>query len=314
MPMNERRRRRAATPVVPEPKNGSSTRSPALEAASSTRVSSASGFCVGWALRPVSSFSRSAPEQIGRNQSERTWQVLVAGLERLVIERIGLGVGAPRRPDHRLVGVGEAAAAEIRHRIGFAPDDVVEDPEAEILENGADAEDVVIGADDDDGRGGLHHPPDGGEPGARERVIFGEIGELVPGVVDRVDQALVGARQRAFELQVIGRIGEHEIDRGLGEPHHLGHAVADQDRIARGRAPVAERPNDCGRAFRLAAASTRNLKLGGEAERSGARATHEHKPLDAIAGSFEPARRLCSILSKGPVMRPPMPLCRFRTA
>ena len=42
--------------------------------------------------------------------------------------------------------------------------------------------------------GGLHHPPDGGEPGAGERVIFGEIGELVPGVVDRVDQALVGAR------------------------------------------------------------------------------------------------------------------------
>ena len=40
-------RRRATTPVVPEPKNGSSTRSPALEAATSTRVSSASGFCVG---------------------------------------------------------------------------------------------------------------------------------------------------------------------------------------------------------------------------------------------------------------------------
>ena len=37
MPMNARLRRRAATPVVPEPKNGSSTRSPALDAASSTR-------------------------------------------------------------------------------------------------------------------------------------------------------------------------------------------------------------------------------------------------------------------------------------
>ena len=85
------------------------------------------------------------------------------------------------------------------------------------------------------GRGGLHHPPGGGEPGARERVIFREIGELVPGVVDRVDQALVGAGERAFELQVIGRIGEDEIDRGLGEPHHLGHAVADEDRIALGR-------------------------------------------------------------------------------
>ena len=71
-PMNERRRRRRRAPVVPEPKNGSSTRSPALEAASSTRISSASGFCVGWVLRPLPSFSRSAPVQIGRNQSERT--------------------------------------------------------------------------------------------------------------------------------------------------------------------------------------------------------------------------------------------------
>ena len=182
--------------------------------------------------------------------------------------------GASRRPDHRLVGVGETAAAEIRHRVGFAPDDVVEDPEAEILQDRADAEDVVVGADDHDGGVGLHQPPGGAEPGAREGVIFGEIGELVPIVVDGVDQALVGARQRAFELQVIGRIGEDEIDRGRGEPLHLRDAVADQDRVARAGAPV-ERPDDCGRAFRLAGASTQNLNLGGEAERSGTQDTHQ---------------------------------------
>src|SRR5579863_1488358 len=84
--------------------------------------------------------------------------ILVASLERLIIERVSLSVGASRRPDHSLMGVGEAAAAEIRHRIGLAPDDIVEDPETEILENGADAEDVVIGADDNEGRGGLHNP------------------------------------------------------------------------------------------------------------------------------------------------------------
>ncbi len=121
--------------------------------------------------------------------------VLVAGLQGLVIERIGLGFRSARRPDHRLVGVGEAAAAEVRHRIGFAPDDVVQDPEAEILQDGADAEDVVIGADHHDRGGGLHQPPDGGQPVAREGVVFGEIGELVPGIVDPVDEALVGARQ-----------------------------------------------------------------------------------------------------------------------
>ena len=72
------------------------------------------------------------------------------------------------------------------------------------------------------------------EPVAGEGVIFGEIGELVPGVVDRVDHALVGTRQRAFELQIVGRIGEDEVDGGLREPHHLRHAVADEDRVAGG--------------------------------------------------------------------------------
>ena len=73
--------------------------------------------------------------------------IVVARLERFVVERIILGRSLARRPDQCLVCVGEAAAAEIRHRVGFAPDDVVEDPEAHILEHGADAEDVVIGAD-----------------------------------------------------------------------------------------------------------------------------------------------------------------------
>ena len=125
---------------------------------------------------------------------------------------------------------------------------------------------------------GLHHPPRGGEPGAGECVVLGEIGELVPGVVDRVHQALVGARERAFELQVIGRVGEHKVDGGLGQARHLGQAIADQDRIALRRA-AAGRPNDCGRAFRFAASSTQNLNLGGEAKRSGARVTHEYNTI-----------------------------------
>jgi hypothetical protein len=63
----------ATAPVVPVPKNGSSTTSPGLVVASSTRCSSASGFCVGWALSPSSFFSRSCPVQIGITQSERIW-------------------------------------------------------------------------------------------------------------------------------------------------------------------------------------------------------------------------------------------------
>ena len=73
------------------------------------------------------------------------------------------------------------------------------------------------------------------EPGAGERVVGGEVGELVPVVVDRVDHALVGARQRAFELQIVGRIGEDEIDASLGQLVEFGDAVADDDRVARRR-------------------------------------------------------------------------------
>ena len=74
MPMNARRRRFATAPVVPDPKKGSSTTSPGLVAASRMRPMSASGFCVGWVLRPSSSFKRSPPVQIGKYQSDRTWQ------------------------------------------------------------------------------------------------------------------------------------------------------------------------------------------------------------------------------------------------
>ena len=80
---------------------------------------------------------------------------------------------------------------------------------------------------------------------------------------------------------VVGRIGEDEIDRGWRKPHHFCDAVADEDRVARSGPFLAERLKDCGRAFRLAGPSTQNLNLGGEAERSGTRDTHERKSLDA---------------------------------
>ena len=62
----------AAAAVVPEPENGSSTTSPRFEDDSRTRAMSASGFCVGWTLRPSLSLRRSEPVQIGRSQSERS--------------------------------------------------------------------------------------------------------------------------------------------------------------------------------------------------------------------------------------------------
>ena len=126
----------------------------------------------------------------------------------------------------------------------------------------------MIGADDDERRVALHHPPRGGEPVAREGVVGREIGELVPVVVDAVDHALVGARQRALELQIVGRVGEDQVDASLGELVHLLDAVADEDDVLGGG-------SDRGGASGRGGPSTQNLKLGGAAGRTGTRSTHQ---------------------------------------
>ena len=101
--MNERPSRRAATPVVPEPKNGSSTRSPALEAASSTRAKQRFGLLRRMGLSPALVLQ---PLRAGADRQEPVGadlHVLVAGLQRLVVERVGLGVRrlAPPRSSSR---------------------------------------------------------------------------------------------------------------------------------------------------------------------------------------------------------------------
>src|ERR1700693_3644561 len=110
--------------------------------------------------------------------------VIVARLERLVVEGVATRLLA-RRPDERLMRVGEAAAAEVRHGVGLAPHHIVEDPKVELLQEGAAAKDVVVGADDPQRGVSLHHAAAGGEPLAGEAVIGLEARALVPGVVDR---------------------------------------------------------------------------------------------------------------------------------
>jgi len=61
----------ATAPVVPEPKNGSSTTSPVCEAETRMRWISASGFWVGWTFRPAPCFRRSSLVQSGKSRSER---------------------------------------------------------------------------------------------------------------------------------------------------------------------------------------------------------------------------------------------------
>ena len=159
-------------------------------------------------------------------------EVVVAALQRLVMEGVALRLRRARGPDQGLVRIGEALAAEVRHRVGLAPDDVVQDPVAEILQRAPDPEDVVVGADDPEGRVRLHHAAAGGEPVAREGVVGCEGRELVPVVVDGVDAALVGTQQAGFaELEVVGRIGEHAVDARRRKGVHGRDAIPDEDLV-----------------------------------------------------------------------------------
>ena len=106
----------ATAPVVPVPKNGSSTTSFGWVQARMMRCSRASGFCVAWALWPFT-FSRSSPAAEGNMPVAAHLQIVVAGFERLVVERVPLLFFGFFRPQQRLMRVAEPRPSEIRHGI-----------------------------------------------------------------------------------------------------------------------------------------------------------------------------------------------------
>ena len=121
-------------------------------------------------------------------------------------------------------------AAEVRHRVGLAPDDVVQDPVTEILQRAADPENIVVGADHPQCGVRLHHAARGFEPSTGKVVVGGKTGELVPVVVHGIDHALIGTGQaRLAELEVVGRVGEDAVDARSRQPLHGGDAISDQD-------------------------------------------------------------------------------------
>ena len=52
---------------------------------------------------------------------------------------------------------------------------------------------------------------------------------------DAIDESVVRPVQFAGELEIIRRIGKHDIDRCRGQLRHFLHAVPDDDPIARKR-------------------------------------------------------------------------------
>ena len=236
------------------------------------RESSASGFWVGWTLRPEESFRRSAAGANRQKPIGADLAILVAGFQQFVVEAIVLDLRALRRPDQCFMGVGEAPAAKIRHWIGFAPDNIVQDPKLLILQDRTGPKNIVVGADHENRRVPLHGSARAIEPCPGKIVVIGKARKLVPIVVDAIDEALVRPRETGFELQIIRRIGEDEIDAFRRQPGHLLDAIAFDDFIKGKRAGRRTGAEHGGAGRRNS--STHDFDLGFRAGRSGTLATH----------------------------------------
>ena len=108
--------------------------------------------------------------------------------------------------------VGKALAAEIRHRVRLAPNHIIQDPIARILQGCADSENIVIASNHPDRAIGLENASCRFQPVAGERVIGCKAVELIPVIVNRIHLGVIRAMQICFELQVIGWIGEDKIN------------------------------------------------------------------------------------------------------
>ena len=89
--------------------------------------------------------------------------------------------------------VGEAGALKIGHRIGLAPDNVVENPEAGILKHSAAAEDIMIAADHPQSAIGFQDAPRLLHPCLCEGVVNRIAVKLVPIIINRINAAALGA-------------------------------------------------------------------------------------------------------------------------
>ena len=112
---------------------------------------------------------RSSPVQIGNGPVRAHLQFVVQRLHRFVVEGV-LRVSAI------LVAQIRVSCALVKRRplklgmgLDLAPHHVVQNPEAQILQDRADAENVVIGADHPDRAGRLQHAARRAQPVAGER-------------------------------------------------------------------------------------------------------------------------------------------------
>ena len=155
-------------------------------------------------------------------------QLVIQCLHRAVIEMIArlLALAAPQQG---LMRIGEARAFEVRHRIGFTPDNIIEDPEAQILQDRAYSVDIVIAADDPQSAIGLQDTLGLDQPVPGELVVQLKTVELVPVISDCIHFAAIGAVQIASQLKVIRRVSKNQIDAGIGNTPHSLDAITIED-------------------------------------------------------------------------------------
>lgn len=91
----------------------------------------------------------------------------------------------------------------------------------------------MICPDGPDGGVGLHDPADLLEPGGREPVVLLEREELVPVLLDPVDDCPVPADElfSLDKLEVVWRIGENQVHAMVREPFQDLERVAVNDRV-----------------------------------------------------------------------------------
>ena len=132
--------------------------------------------------------------------------------------------------------VGEAPAAEVGHRIGLDPNDVVQDPKAEILQDLPDPVDVVVRADDPQRSVGFEQAAAAGQPSVSEGVVVLKAVEPIPGVLDALDACVIGPPQLVGTLEKVRRVGENNVDAGLRESGQDVQAIAGEN-LVEGSAP-----------------------------------------------------------------------------
>src|SRR5690606_38383269 len=129
--------------------------------------------------------------------------------------------------------VRKAPSAEIGHGVRFPPDDVIENPEAGVLQRRPDAEDVVVAADNPERPIWFQKPASLGKPATCKAVVGRKVMETIPSILDAVHPRVVGPMKFTLKLEIVGRIGKDHVDALSRQGPHDLDAVPKKNAVER---------------------------------------------------------------------------------